>query len=123
MTRTRKRIHRFQRAAGWCKAVMQAFVSIPSEQRTENGVFPSSRLRRLAPDTAHTSAAPGQNESGTAEVYLRLCLFCKRQRRFYLGYLLNIFSARFPLDTKIFMEVSFQWNTKTPLSPPRPTFP
>ena len=37
---------------------------IPSERRTEQ-----SRLRRVRPIQRATSAAPGQNKSGTAEVY------------------------------------------------------
>ena len=56
----------FQRAAGWCKAVRQAFDGITSEQRTE---VPQGlrRLRRVRPITRNRVPEYFRNKSGTAE--------------------------------------------------------
>ena len=166
MTRTRSLSHRFQRAAGRCKAVSRSlFVSPLSCAPSMLGM---GRLRRFAPVTAHTSAV---HTNGTRVVpqrlFVPLSLNYKRQRHFYfwstlenllrqisvsLALMLHfeileihkvflrlsklvlwqypslsirkIFSSSFPFYANNHtLEVIFQWNSRTPSSPPRPTSP
>ena len=43
----------------------------------------TSKLRRVSPDKASSSAVERRNESGTAEVYYAFVSCLQRQRRFY----------------------------------------
>ena len=71
--RTRRQTHRFQRAAGWCKAVRQGFDGITSELRTEPKSVGCAGER---PITRNRVPFLQRNKSGTAEVIRAFVSYC-----------------------------------------------
>ena len=67
-----------KRAAVWCEAEGRSGEGSPRSDGAENPSRPGGRARY----STHERRVYTRNESGTAEVILRLCLSFERQRRF-----------------------------------------